>query len=65
MTLVIENANEEFLPLFQEAAKLSKAKIKITSDNITQAIKDFEKERKSGKTKRYKDVVAFRKAMNG
>ncbi|TLD79957.1 hypothetical protein LS68_008955 [Helicobacter sp. MIT 05-5293] len=66
MTLIIENASEKFLPLFQEVARLSKAKISIEEENeeITQAIKAFEKERKEGKTKRYKNIAEFQKAMN-
>ena len=66
MTLVIENASEKFLPLFQEVAKLGKAKITIAKENkeITQAIKAFEKERKEAKTKRYKNLMEFQKAMN-
>ncbi|WP_158655448.1 hypothetical protein [Helicobacter marmotae] len=54
------------MPLFQEVAKLSKAQISIEEENaeITQAIKAFEKERANGKTKRYKNVAEFQKAMN-
>lgn len=66
MTLIIENASEKFLPLFTEVAKLSKAKIAIAEENqeVAQAIKEFEKERKEGKTKRYKNIAEFQKAMN-
>lgn len=68
MTLIIENASKEFLPLFEEIAKISKAKITIEkdghSDKIAKAIKEFEKERKNGKTKRYKSIKEFQKAMN-
>ena len=67
MTLIIENASKEFLPLFEEIAKISKTKIAIEqdehSDKITKAIKEFEKERKSGKTKRYKSIEEFQRAM--
>ena len=68
MTLIIENASKEFLPLFEEIAKISKAKITIEqdghSDKIAKAIKEFEKERKNGKTKKYKSIEEFQKAMN-
>lgn len=68
MTLIIENTSKEFLPLFEEIAKISKAKITIEkdehSDKIAKAIKEFEKERKNGKTKRYKNIEEFQKAMN-
>ncbi len=67
MTLIIENASKEFLPLFEEIAKISKAKITIEqdghSDKIAKAIKEFEKERKNGKTKRHKSIEEFQKAM--
>lgn len=48
---------------------MSKAKIAIEqdghSDKIAKAIKEFEKERKNGKTKRYKNIEEFQKAMKG
>ena len=68
MTLIIENANKEFLPLFEEIAKISKAKITIEkdghSDKIAKAIKEFEKERRNSKTRKYKNIEEFQKAMN-
>ena len=67
MTLIIENASKEFLPLFEEIAKISKAKITIEkdghSDKIAKAIKEFEKERKNSKTRKYKNIEEFQKAM--
>ena len=67
MTLIIENASKEFLPLFEEIAKISKAKITIEkdghSDKIAKAIKEFEKERKNSKTGKYKNIEEFQKAM--
>lgn len=69
MTLIIENASKEFLPLFEEIAKISKAKIAIEkdghSDKIAKAIKEFEKEHKNGKTRKYKNIEEFQKAMEG
>lgn len=60
MTLIIENTSKEFLPLFEEIAKISKAKITIEkdghSDKIAKAIKEFERERKNGKTRKYKNI---------
>ncbi|WP_267891860.1 hypothetical protein [Helicobacter mesocricetorum] len=38
MTLVIENASKEFLPLFQEVARLGKAKITIAEENSNEEI---------------------------
>ena len=56
-----------FLPLFEEIAKISKAKITIEkdghSDKIAKAIKEFEKERKNSKTGKYKNIEEFQKAM--
>lgn len=47
--------------------KIPIPKITIAKEHeeITRVIKAFEKERKEGKTKRYKDLAAFQKAMNG
>lgn len=65
MTLTIENINEKFLPLFQEIAKLSNARIHITQPSeIERAISEFEREQKEGKTKRYKSLDEFEKAMS-
>ena len=67
MILIIENASKEFLPLFEDIAKISKAKIAIKkdghSDKIAKAIKEFEKERKNGKTRKYKNIEEFQRAM--
>ena len=67
MTLIIENASKEFLPLFEEIAKISKTKIAIEqdghSDKIAKAIKEFEKERRNSKTRKYKNIEEFQKAM--
>lgn len=72
MTLVIENASEKFLPLFQEVAKLDKAKITIAEEDkdITQAIerkspklkkfiREYEKDKRAKKLKTYADFDAF------
>lgn len=67
MILIIENASKEFLPLLEEIAKISKAKIAMEqdghSDKIAKTIKEFEKERKNGKTKKYKSIEKFQKTM--
>ena len=68
MALIIENANKEFLPLFEEIAKISKAKIAIEnghSNKIAKAIKEFEKERRNGKTRKYKNMEEFQRDMKG
>ena len=68
MALIIENANKEFLPLFEEIAKISKAKIAIEnghSNKIAKAIKEFEKERRNGKTRKYKNIEEFQRDMKG
>lgn len=72
MTLVIENASEKFLPLFQEVAKLDKAKITIAEEDkdITQAIerkspkfkkfiREYEKDKRAKKLKTYANFDAF------
>lgn len=73
MTLVIENASEKFLPLFQEVAKLDKAKITIAEEDkdITQAIierkspklkkfiREYEKDKRVKKLKTYTNFDAF------
>ncbi|MBP3206722.1 MAG: hypothetical protein J6M21_00510 [Campylobacter sp.] len=69
MTITIDNASLDFIRVLKSLVKLENGvKMTITKDKKTSAleksIKEFENERKSGKTKIYDSFEDFEKALN-
>ena len=68
MTLIIENIKDEFLPAYTELVKNTNAIIIAQHDDmqkaeIQEAIAEFEAEQREGKTKRYKSLAEFERAI--
>ncbi|MBO7370831.1 MAG: hypothetical protein J6U11_07330 [Campylobacter sp.] len=70
MTVTISNPSVDFLKVLKSLVKLeSGVKMTISKDNkyskIEKSIKEFEKEKKLGKTKIYDSFEDFEKDING